>query len=95
MKEHSETLDLILCHKWYDMIEAGIKREEYRRKSDYWNKRFKKYSYKYVRFHRGYTNRTMLFELKRIKMGFGNKEWGAPDEEVYIIYLGELVGVGT
>ena len=25
-----KTLDLVLKHKWYDMIESGLKTEEYR-----------------------------------------------------------------
>lgn len=93
MKEHSETLDLVLRHKWYDLIADGTKKEEYRCMSDYWRSRFGKYSYNYVRFHRGYTSTTMVFELKRIKRGYGKIEWGAPAEEVYILYLGKFVGV--
>ena len=34
-----KTLDLILKGKWYDMIDAGIKREEYREIKSYWIKR--------------------------------------------------------
>lgn len=30
------TLDLVLKHKWYDMIESGEKPEEYRELSPYW-----------------------------------------------------------
>ena len=34
-----KTLDLILKGKWYDMIDAGIKKEEYRDIKPYWIKR--------------------------------------------------------
>ena len=48
--------------------------------------------YTHVRFRYGYTKRTMLFELKKITIGFGNPEWGAPkDKEVFILKLGDRV----
>lgn len=90
--EHSDTLHLVLRHKWYDMIESGKKSEEYREINDYWKKRFEKFSYSRVRFHRGYTSRTLTFELKKIKIGTGNPEWGAPCYDVFILKLGRLVG---
>lgn len=46
----------------------------------------------HVRFHRGYTNTTMLFECKEITIGMGNPQWGAPtDKEVFIIKLGKRI----
>ena len=42
-----------------------------------------------VRFSYGYTKRTMVFEIKEIVVGKGDKEYGAPDEEVFIIKLGQ------
>lgn len=48
--------------------------------------------YDAVRFHRGYTNITMLWECKGISIGMGNPLWGAPaDKEVFIIKLGERI----
>lgn len=53
-------LDLPLKKKWFDMIESGEKREEYREIKPYWIKRltfFKdgkllfRYNYKYCHFH--------------------------------------------
>ena len=35
----NKILDLVLKDKWYDMIAAGIKREEYREIKPYWTKR--------------------------------------------------------
>lgn len=82
-----KTLDLVLKHKWYDMIESGEKPEEYRKRKPYWAKRIERHHYTHVRFHRGYTSTTMTFEIKDICEGLGNPHWGAPDEEVYIIKL--------
>ena len=45
--------------------------------------------YDAVCFHRGYTNTTMSFEYKNLTIGKGNKEWGAPEEDVFIIKLGD------
>lgn len=47
--------------------------------------------YDAVRLHRGYTNTTMLFKCEGITIGKGNPAWGAPEEEVFIIKLGERV----
>jgi hypothetical protein len=105
-----KVLDLVLKHKWYDMIESGEKKEEYREDKEYWIKRltdlntdFIPFSYRYhyeqipfkdythVRFHRAYTNTTMLFELDGMDYGFGNSSLGAPDVEVFILKLGRRV----
>ncbi len=38
-------LKLVLKGKWYDLIESGIKTEEYREIKDYWCKRIKGFAY--------------------------------------------------
>lgn len=43
----------------------------------------------WVKFSYGYTKRTMTFEIESISIGKGKPEWGAPDEEVFIIKLGK------
>lgn len=45
----------------------------------------------FVKFSYGYTKRTMTFECKGITIGKGRKEWGAPDNDVFIIKLGILL----
>lgn len=45
--------------------------------------------YDAVRFHYGYTKRTMIFQCLGITIGKGNPDWGAPDEDVFIISLGK------
>ena len=104
-------LCLVLKHKWYDMIESGIKTEEYREIKPFWENKFHCQSrglcdlhknckqvdsgicqcdkYTEVKFHRGYTNTTMFFELESITIGVGTPEWGVPKEDVFIIKLGE------
>ena len=106
-----KVLDLVLKHKWYDMIESGEKKEEYREDKEYWIKRLTDFQlsfvpnhfrrgervaiphkdFTYVRFHKGYTSTTMLFELQGIEFGFGNSSWGAPDKEVFILKLGSRI----
>ena len=98
-------LDLVLKRQWYEMIEQGIKTEEYREIKPYWTKRFLRFErplfahrnghescnekhYTHVRFRAGYTSRSMIFELKDIRIGKGRKEWGAPEGSVYILTLG-------
>ena len=50
------------------------------------------FGYTHVRFRYGYTKRTMLFELKEIKIDMGKSEWGAPeDKEVFILKLGDRI----
>ena len=45
--------------------------------------------YDAVRFSYGYTKRTMTFKIDDISIGKGNPVWGAPEEDVFIIKLGE------
>lgn len=121
-------LDLPLKKEWYEMIESGIKKEEYRELTPHWCnrllfnkclgvknfwedilgktklavnkisflnydklliKKFGTRGYTHVRFRYGYTRRTMLFKIDDISVGIGNKEWGASNEETFIIKLGE------
>lgn len=101
-----KTLHLSLKAKWYEMIESGVKTEEYREIKPYWCKRIvgentisvsgvlmEKYEYLFthVKFSYGYTKRTMTFEIESITIGKGNPEWGAPTEDVFIIKLGKRV----
>lgn len=92
----TDTLELILKHKWYDMIGEGKKPEEYRDKTEHYRKMFEGRTYKRVRFHRGYTSTTQTYQVREIVEGRGNPEWGAPeDRDVYIIRLGQCVGCGA
>lgn len=81
-----ETLDLVLKGKWFDMIQSGIKREEYREIKSYWTKRLFNKEYSQVKFRRGYTKNSLIFQITDISIGRGNTDIGAPeDKDVYII----------
>lgn len=89
-------LHLPLKSEWYNLIESGIKTEEYREIKPYWIKRlcitdsdFKHYDK--VKFSYGYTKKTMTFLIEKISKGKGKKEWGAMDDEVFVITLGNRV----
>lgn len=120
-----KTLCLPLKKEWYEMIESGVKTEEYRDLSEYWISRLTRYGddgklngklyanflstspnvlklnidggimwfseFESVKFSYGYTKRTMTFECKGITIGKGNIEWGAPDNDVFIIKLGKRI----
>ena len=91
-----KTLHLVLKGKWYDMIDRGEKKEEYREVKKYWMKRLIEdvaedeegytcchvfyVDYDCVCFHRGYTSTTMTFAVESIEMGRGKPEWGAPTD---------------
>lgn len=78
-------LDLVLKYKWYDMIESGVKTEEYRdiRK---WSKRIVGKPFTHVRFHRGYSAIVMYKRIDTISVGTGNPDWGAvPGVKYFVI----------
>jgi len=54
-------LHLVLKGEYYDAIERGEKRCEYRDNTPYWRKRILEKDPNIVVFHRGYTNQTMAF----------------------------------
>lgn len=103
MEKENKTLHLVLKKRWWDMIESGEKKEEYRTISEYWTKRLvdRQYlrsdamntykPYKEVCFHLGYTNITMKFEILSINRGHGIEEWGSGNKEVFIISLGKRI----
>lgn len=87
-------LHVILSFYCYDKIEASLKFNEYRRKTNYWKKRLLKYV-DYLKtepkilpriiFHRAYTNRTMTFEFSKISDEQGMNSDLKVDEIVFDI----------
>lgn len=75
-----KTLHLVLKGKWYDLIDCGAKTSEFRACTPYWNRRFcggkdifptertECHLYDTVVFHRGYTNKTMKFQIDFIRI---------------------------
>lgn len=86
-------LHLVMKKRWYDMIVSGQKNEEYRDMTKYWIDRIWKHRaiITSVVFHKGYTNITHERECIHIGTGIGRKEWGAPEGEVIIIKLGDII----
>ena len=94
----NETLYLPIKGEWLQLILAGIKNEEYRKKSDYWrarlfNKDGSKKQFKYLCFHNYKT--AWWFKNNGLRSGKGNRQWGAPDEEVFIISIGDFLEEST
>jgi len=90
-------LHLNLKREWFDMIQAGIKLEEYRDLSDYWKVRMvkaKAYNVKTITFSNGYAKDRDQFviELKYITIRTGIIEWGAEKGKVYFcLHLGNII----
>lgn len=89
-------LTLHLKKKWFNMIKAGIKKEEYREMSWYWSNRLYKKGdfvfneYDMVRFQwkyppKGDTENTIEFKDVQIHVGYGKEEWGAEKWRQYFI----------
>lgn len=75
-----EVCHLVVKSKWYDLIQEGMKKAEYRDNTEYWRKRIR--GRKFVTFHRGYTKETMTFKIAMI----------TEDEEQILIHIGERIG---
>lgn len=84
-------LYLTLKRNWFDMIDSGEKREEYREIKPYWEQRLLGKNFTHVEFRNGYGRHvpSILCRCLSIKIGMGKPEWGAPrDRQVFIISLG-------
>ena len=102
-KENEELLTLNLKKEWYDMIESGEKKEEYRELKSYWFKRLTEEHgeasefveikhFDKVKFVYGYTKRSMIFKIDDITISTGNVEWGAEEGKKYfVIKIGERI----
>ena len=98
-------LHLVLKRRWYDMIESGEKREEYRDDKPYWNTRISRWFnegmakvHHVVAFSRGYARPTMFFRVdaltrvpRRINHRINHPEWGEPTSSHWVIGLGERI----
>lgn len=67
------TLHLVLKHRFYDAIDQGKKKVEYRDNTPYWRRRivpkWNSNGGNTVIFHRGYTNQTMRFKIALLVLG--------------------------
>lgn len=102
----NRVIHLNLIGRWFDMIESGIKKEEYRELSDYWNKIFTNYMASMCSFRNGkldemsiiFSNgyskscRQMEVRLLGIDVSIGKVEWGAELGKYYnVLRLGEVL----
>lgn len=90
-------LNLTLKHKWFDLIERGIKKEEYREVKPHWISRFvgnpKAFwefypqfdfrGFTHVKFTLGYQRNapTMTFKIDEVDIGKAVPEWSEGWEE--------------
>ena len=88
-----KVLHLTLHRCWFDMIQRGEKKEEYRAISPYWVQRLHGRHYDAVHFVNGYGQHRPRFtiELLGISQGIGNPAWGAPEKPVFILKLGSVL----
>ncbi len=96
-------LTLPIKKRWFDMIESGEKKEEYRTASLYYIVRFGfdyclalpfQTSFQTIRFRNGYAKNSPILECAvKIDYGFGKPEWGAPKEECFVIEIIEKVRI--
>lgn len=96
---------LNLKSKWYQMIKAGEKKEEYREIKPYWdrvfghaniliNGRYYHPTDVIIWFANGYRKDRpeMLFECTGLKVSEGRPEWGAePGQQYYVLSLGDEI----
>ncbi len=77
--------------KWFDMIAAGIKKEEYRELNKYYADRiFKIFKNENdvaeIKIRNGYSQRSRTLTcLCSAKIGTGKEEWGAEKDKQYFV----------
>ena len=89
-KNPHKIVPFVLKTKWFDMIAAGIKPEEYREITPYWAKRLEPLFDNppdWVHFYLGYqVDRAMIkTQFVSIEKRTGNPEWGAEPDKVYYV----------
>ena len=87
-------LYLTLKKQWFDLINCGIKTEEYREIKNYWQKRFENKHYDEVVFRHGYSKDapSMSFVINSITIKEGREECGAvKNQKYYVISLGKRI----
>ena len=93
-------LTLPIKKKWFDMIASGVKTEEYREMTPYYQVRFANLwkldpfngPIREIRFRNGYAGNSPSFVAKcSLKTGTGRGEWGAePGKKYYILKIHEI-----
>jgi ASC-1-like (ASCH) protein len=88
MKE-TRILHLNLHREFFDLIERGLKKTEYRECTPYWRRRLEGRDYDVIRFRNGYATKAPIMDVQYVTKGFrivdGKKE--------YAIRLGKILKV--
>ena len=104
-KSECSILPLVLKKKWYDLIDSGEKKEEYREDKPYWDVRLRHWLNKaqsknlapVVAFSLGYRPATMFFRVPEYPVmfsdGAAHPEWGEPAVPHHVIELAERVDI--
>lgn len=96
--DSSGLLVLTLTKRWFNMIDAGIKREEYRALKPYWEIRLLNKDFSMVKFRNGYwwTSRWNMFKVESICVGRPKTAWfeGDLNQDVIVIKLGDFLARG-
>lgn len=93
MEKKYPTLILPIKKKWFDMIRAGKKKEEYREIKPYYETRFNKLfadnDTAVITLRNGYSKSSPSIDcLVSLKVGKGKQEWGAePNKNYYILSI--------
>jgi ASC-1-like (ASCH) protein len=85
-----KNLFLILKSEYYDQIESGTKRIEYRLFNEYWSKRLCNSNYNKVIFQKGYSKKypQLKFEIEKIQIEkIKHNFFGNDSILVYAIYF--------
>ncbi|EKB58386.1 ASCH domain-containing protein [Bergeyella zoohelcum] len=91
-------LYLTLSKKWFDLIQSGEKKEEYREIKSYWEKRLNDKHFDCVCFKNGYSANAPQFtiELKGVEISEGREEWGAErGKKYFVLKLGNKIQNGN
>lgn len=89
-----KVLFLTLKKRWFDMIAAGEKLEEYRDLKPFFETRLKNRHYDVVIFQNGYspTSSRLTVEYKGVKIKTGKEQWGAVKGKLYFaLQLGSVI----
>ena len=82
-------LHLNLRGVYFDLIERGLKKTEYRNYTTYWRRRLEGRDYDVIRFRNGYATKAPVMDVQYVTKGFrvvgGKKE--------YAIRLGKILTV--
>jgi len=84
-------LVLSMKKKWFDMVQSGVKKEEYREVKSFWGVRLSKYvghSFFIIKFVNGYgKKKPHFYATARLeeKPRIGKEEWGAKKNQKYFV----------